>query len=104
MIRFNDQKDSSSGPHPAFVPEMNRTLLLSVIVGVVTNQEAPGCGEPGDTDDAIRQLYRHHAEALRGYIQRFCPDPASAPTASNTGKEGMGTPICSAPTHRNTMM
>jgi RNA polymerase sigma-70 factor (ECF subfamily) len=37
------------------------------------------CGElPGDTDAAIRQLYSHHAKALRGYVERFCPDSASA--------------------------
>jgi RNA polymerase sigma-70 factor, ECF subfamily len=29
-------------------------------------------------DAAIRQLYAHHALALRRYIERFCPDRASA--------------------------
>src|SRR5258708_39783343 len=33
---------------------------------------------PGDADAAIRQLYSCHAEALRGYAERFCPDSASA--------------------------
>ena len=37
------------------------------------------CGEPaGDADAAIRQLYAHHALALRRYVERFCPDRASA--------------------------
>ena len=40
--------------------------------------DAP-CGElPGDADAAIRQLYSRHAEALHGYAERFCHDPASA--------------------------
>ena len=29
-------------------------------------------------DAAVRQLYAHHAVALRGYVARFCPDRASA--------------------------
>ena len=33
---------------------------------------------PGDADAAIRQLYTRHATALRGYVERFCPDRASA--------------------------
>ena len=37
------------------------------------------CGEPaGDADTAIRQLYADHAPALRRYVERFCPDRASA--------------------------
>jgi RNA polymerase sigma-70 factor (ECF subfamily) len=37
------------------------------------------CGEPaGDADTVIRQLYAHHALALRRYVERFCPDRASA--------------------------
>jgi RNA polymerase sigma-70 factor, ECF subfamily len=36
-------------------------------------------GEPsGDADAAVRQLYFHHASALHGYVERFCPDRASA--------------------------
>jgi RNA polymerase sigma-70 factor (ECF subfamily) len=36
-------------------------------------------GEPaGDADAAVRQLYAHHARALRRYVERFCPDRASA--------------------------
>src|SRR5260221_7465758 len=33
---------------------------------------------PGDADAAIRQLYSCHAEALRGYAERFCHGSASA--------------------------
>ncbi len=33
---------------------------------------------PGDADAAIRQLYCHHSDALHLYVERFCPDPASA--------------------------
>ncbi len=39
----------------------------------------PLCSEvPGDADAALRQLYSHHAKALHGYVERFCPDSASA--------------------------
>jgi RNA polymerase sigma-70 factor, ECF subfamily len=33
---------------------------------------------PPDADGAVRQLYARHASALHGYVQRFCPDRASA--------------------------
>jgi RNA polymerase sigma-70 factor (ECF subfamily) len=33
---------------------------------------------PADTDAAIRQLYCRHADALHFYVERFCPDHASA--------------------------
>src|SRR6266513_4637438 len=33
---------------------------------------------PCETDAAIRQLYSDHAQALRSYVRRFCPDQASA--------------------------
>jgi RNA polymerase sigma-70 factor (ECF subfamily) len=32
----------------------------------------------GDADAAVRQLYACHARALRRYVERFCPDRASA--------------------------
>ena len=32
----------------------------------------------GDSDAALRELYSHHAKALHGYVQKFCPDRASA--------------------------
>jgi RNA polymerase sigma-70 factor, ECF subfamily len=57
---------------------VNGTSLLSVIVGMsaITNTAR---GELlGDTDAAIRELYTHHATALHSYVERFCPDRASA--------------------------
>ena len=39
--------------------------------------EAPGPA-PGDADAVVRQLYSRHAQALHGYVARFCPDSASA--------------------------
>jgi RNA polymerase sigma-70 factor (ECF subfamily) len=42
------------------------------------NTEAPRSELPEDPDAAIRQLYSHHARALRWYVQQFCPDGASA--------------------------
>jgi RNA polymerase sigma-70 factor, ECF subfamily len=33
---------------------------------------------PADDDAVIRELYSHHAKALHGYVERFCPDRASA--------------------------
>jgi RNA polymerase sigma-70 factor (ECF subfamily) len=33
---------------------------------------------PCDADAAVRQLYSLHAEALHGYVERFCPDRTSA--------------------------
>jgi RNA polymerase sigma-70 factor, ECF subfamily len=33
---------------------------------------------PTDADAAVRQLYSRHAQALRSYVLRFCPDRASA--------------------------
>ena len=38
----------------------------------------PGGQLPGDADAAIRQLYRGHAVALHGYVERFCTDRATA--------------------------
>jgi RNA polymerase sigma-70 factor (ECF subfamily) len=32
----------------------------------------------GDADAAVRKLYADHARALRRYVERFCPDRASA--------------------------
>ena len=57
---------------------MNATLLLSVLVDMVATTQAPGGELPGDPDAAIRQLYSHYARALHGYVERFCPDRASA--------------------------
>ena len=41
-------------------------------------RDAIGGKLPSDADAAVRQLYSLHAKALRGYVQRFCPDQASA--------------------------
>jgi RNA polymerase sigma-70 factor (ECF subfamily) len=57
---------------------MNRTSLLFVIVDVTANTDAPHNDLSGDADDAIRQLYSDHAQALHSYVRRFCPDQASA--------------------------
>jgi RNA polymerase sigma-70 factor, ECF subfamily len=57
---------------------VNGTSLLSVIVGMSVITHAPRSQLSGDADAAIRQLYSHHAKALRGYVERFCPDSASA--------------------------
>ena len=32
----------------------------------------------GDPDAVLRELYSHHAKALHGYVEKFCPDRASA--------------------------
>jgi RNA polymerase sigma-70 factor, ECF subfamily len=42
------------------------------------NIESPRGELPGDPDAAIRQLYSQYAPALHGYVERFCPDRASA--------------------------
>jgi RNA polymerase sigma-70 factor (ECF subfamily) len=47
-----------------------------VIVDVTVNTDAPRSDPAGDADAAIRQLYSDHAEALHGYVRRFCPDEA----------------------------
>ena len=57
---------------------VNATFLLSVLVDMAADTQAPGGELPGDPDAAIRQLYSHYAKALHGYVQQFCPDRASA--------------------------
>jgi RNA polymerase sigma-70 factor, ECF subfamily len=57
---------------------VNGTSLLFVIVGMSAITKAPGGELPGDADAALRQLYTHHARALHSYVERFCPDRASA--------------------------
>jgi RNA polymerase sigma-70 factor, ECF subfamily len=59
-------------------PAVNRTILLIVIVDVTMNSEPARNDLPADADAAIRQLYSGHAQALRAYVRRFCPDQASA--------------------------
>jgi RNA polymerase sigma-70 factor, ECF subfamily len=57
---------------------VNGTCLLSVIVGMSSDLTDPRAELPGDADAAIRQLYSLHANALHSYVERFCPDRASA--------------------------
>ena len=57
---------------------MNITHLLSVLVDMTANTDAHGGKLDGDCDAVIRELYSHHAKALHGYVQKFCPDRASA--------------------------
>src|SRR3984885_11727441 len=57
---------------------VNRTILLSVIVGMPATTDSLSAQLPHDVDAAIRQLYCQHARALRSYVERFCPDRASA--------------------------
>jgi len=61
---------------------MNGTTLLSVLVVMSAIRsaipDAPRGELPRDADAAVRQLYSRHAGALYSYVQRFCPDRASA--------------------------
>jgi len=45
---------------------------------MAASAKAPGGELPGDPDAAIRQLYSQYGRALHGYVERFCPDRASA--------------------------
>jgi RNA polymerase sigma-70 factor (ECF subfamily) len=56
---------------------LNVSILLFVLV-VMPVISGAADGELADADAAIRQLYAHHALALRRYVERFCPDRASA--------------------------
>jgi len=60
------------------VSAVNQTLLLSVLVDMTANTDAHRGKLDGDSDAVIRELYSHHAKALHGYVQKFCPDRASA--------------------------
>ncbi|HEY2130018.1 MAG TPA: sigma-70 family RNA polymerase sigma factor [Streptosporangiaceae bacterium] len=57
---------------------MNKTLLLSVLVGMSSIPNVTRSELPHDADAAVRLLYSRHAEALHSYVVRFCPDRASA--------------------------
>ena len=57
---------------------VNKRLLLSVLVDMTAIIDPHRDELDGDPDAAIRELYSHHAKALRGYVQLFCPDQASA--------------------------
>ena len=45
---------------------------------MTANTDAHRGNQDGDSDAVIRELYSHHAKALHGYVQKFCPDRASA--------------------------
>ena len=45
---------------------------------MTANTDAHSGKQDGDSDAVIRELYSHHAKALHGYVQKFCPDQASA--------------------------
>ena len=45
---------------------------------MTANTDAHSGKLDGDSDAVIRELYSHHAKALHGYVQKFCPDRASA--------------------------
>jgi RNA polymerase sigma-70 factor, ECF subfamily len=63
---------------------VNAQLLLSVLVVMSAIHSAAPDASPGelyrsaDADAAVRELYSLHAQALHGYVQRFCPDRANA--------------------------
>jgi RNA polymerase sigma-70 factor, ECF subfamily len=57
---------------------VNVFILLFVIVVMLALSHAAREELAGDADAALRQLYERHARALRRYVERFCPDQASA--------------------------
>ncbi len=63
-------------------PVMNGAVLLFVLVVMSAINsavpDAPHSELSRDADAAVRQLYSRHAAELHSYVQRFCPDRASA--------------------------
>ncbi len=63
-------------------PVMNGAALLFVLVVMSAIHsavpDAPHSELSRDADAAVRQLYSRHAAELHSYVQRFCPDRASA--------------------------
>src|SRR5215472_11221023 len=57
---------------------MNGRPLLSVIVDMPDAPSSTFGGLPSDADAAVGELYLRHARALHDYVERLCPDPASA--------------------------
>jgi RNA polymerase sigma-70 factor (ECF subfamily) len=72
------QGDRRALPAVAAAPSVNGTHLLFVLVVMSALASDPSDRLPGDADAAIRQLYSHHARALHGYVEHFCPDGASS--------------------------
>ncbi len=60
------------------MPAVNVSILLFVIVVMLALSETVRDELPSDVDAAIRLLYADHARTLRRYVERFCPDQASA--------------------------
>ena len=73
-----DSRTAAAAAAAQEVVTVNGTSLLSVIVNMGAIKDAPRGELPGDADAAIRQLYSHHAKALHSFVERFCPDRASA--------------------------
>jgi hypothetical protein len=69
---------------------MNEEALLFVIVDMSAITNEPGGQLPGYADAAIRQLYRGHAAALHGYVQRFCTDRATVDDVIQEPSSGPG--------------
>jgi RNA polymerase sigma-70 factor, ECF subfamily len=57
---------------------MNGRPILSVIVSVPHAPSSTFGELPSDTDAAVGELYSRHARAVLDYVERLCPDPASA--------------------------
>ena len=57
---------------------MNGRPLLPVIVDMPDAPSSTFGGLPSDADAAVGELYLRHARALHDYVERLCPDPASA--------------------------
>ena len=72
----------SAGPQASssrgLAAPLNNRSLLSVLVVMIVIQNAGRDESDRDADAAVRQLYASHAVALHGYVERFCPDGASA--------------------------
>ena len=65
-------------PPAALTARVNKIRLLFVLVGMSAIPHVTRGELPHNADAAVRLLYSRHAEALRAYVVRFCPDRASA--------------------------
>jgi RNA polymerase sigma-70 factor (ECF subfamily) len=71
-------EDAGGRLRMAAAAAVNAAILLCVLVVMTAILTAPSGELPRDADAAVRLLYSQHAKALHGYIERFCPDRASA--------------------------